>query len=306
MQERPTIGRSTNVITSPHRSSRWIPHPAAGTAVHVVDAPRVRRHGGCRRGSGRCPLSMITSSGSNTSATALIVSWVIEPAGTITQAVRGFSSLAASSASDLEPVIPSAFTASGLTSYRRSGDRRPSAGGRCPPHTASSDLRAVAIGIARNEGWGRTVAGSNPVSPTEMLARTGRRLKRTGAVRTAAPVGRSGTWDQLRRGVSFTWSCERTAHGPHTVKPLDRTRAACSVRDRGTSKSPSGRLLLDLPVPGRERSVHSLTPAFGADGPDPICTSIGERPARRCKRGREARLPVKWPPAAKFVTVPRS
>ncbi len=44
---------------------------------------------------------MIVSPGSSTSASAAIVLSVISPAGTITHAVRGFSSLAAKSASDV-------------------------------------------------------------------------------------------------------------------------------------------------------------------------------------------------------------
>ena len=62
---------------------------------------------------------MITSPGSNTSATDRIVFDVISPAGTITQAARGVSSFAANSSSVLAPTMPSlsiACTASALTS----------------------------------------------------------------------------------------------------------------------------------------------------------------------------------------------
>ena len=60
---------------------------------------------------------MITSPGSSTSESAAIVLSVMSPAGTITHAARGFSSFAAKSSSDDEPMAPSAssaFTASGM------------------------------------------------------------------------------------------------------------------------------------------------------------------------------------------------
>ena len=47
---------------------------------------------------------MIVSPGSSTSASAAIVLSVMSPAGTITQAARGFSSFAAKSSSDVAPV----------------------------------------------------------------------------------------------------------------------------------------------------------------------------------------------------------
>jgi hypothetical protein len=65
------------------------------------------------------PPSTIVSPGSRTSANDPIVSSVIRPAGTITHAVRGFSSLEAKSGSESAPVAPlatAALTASGETS----------------------------------------------------------------------------------------------------------------------------------------------------------------------------------------------
>ncbi len=50
---------------------------------------------------------MIASPASSTAATSFTVCSVMSPAGTITQAARGFSSLAAKSSSESAPVAPS-------------------------------------------------------------------------------------------------------------------------------------------------------------------------------------------------------
>ncbi len=62
---------------------------------------------------------MMMSPSSRASATALIVSSVIWPAGTITHTARGLESFEAKSSSEVEPIMPSAstaFTAGWLTS----------------------------------------------------------------------------------------------------------------------------------------------------------------------------------------------